>query len=363
MRGLTDVFGTLKTSPLALRRTELGVTGLETAIILIAFVVVASVFAFTVLSTGIFVSERGKETVYAGLQQASGSIEIKGSVIASGVADIAMDDGDDIWDNPGANLTISVETTDKKQGTASTEIDVATAFTTGLIGSEDISPTLDLSSYESISLWIKSGVTTSAGQLELVIDDSTGCASAAENIDLPVLTGDLWKFVTVGITNSTTRSAIACVGLSVAADLSTASSAKINIDEIVARGQMTSIVVLVANSIKGEPIDLTEPSNSDNDGISDSEDRRHNVIISYSDEDQQKNDLYWIMAFVGADDGDDQLETGERVELTIFLKGLNQATPLVKDTQFTLEIMPSESSVLVIQRTAPQEISAVMNLR
>ena len=44
-----------------------GITGLETAIILIAFVVVASVFAFTVLSTGIFSSERSKETVFAAL--------------------------------------------------------------------------------------------------------------------------------------------------------------------------------------------------------------------------------------------------------------------------------------------------------
>ena len=43
-----------------------GITGLETAIILIAFVVVASVFAFTVLSTGIFASERSKETVSGG---------------------------------------------------------------------------------------------------------------------------------------------------------------------------------------------------------------------------------------------------------------------------------------------------------
>ncbi|MEE8363798.1 MAG: archaellin/type IV pilin N-terminal domain-containing protein, partial [Dehalococcoidia bacterium] len=47
-------------------RDQRGITGLETAIILIAFVVVASVFAFTVLSTGIFSSERSKETVYAG---------------------------------------------------------------------------------------------------------------------------------------------------------------------------------------------------------------------------------------------------------------------------------------------------------
>ena len=59
-----------------------GITGLETAIILIAFVVVASVFAFTVLSTGIFSSERSKETVYAGLSEAQSSLEPRGSLIA-----------------------------------------------------------------------------------------------------------------------------------------------------------------------------------------------------------------------------------------------------------------------------------------
>ena len=63
-------------------KSERGITGLETAIILIAFVVVASVFAFTVLSTGIFASERSKETVFAGLEEAKSSIEPRGSVIA-----------------------------------------------------------------------------------------------------------------------------------------------------------------------------------------------------------------------------------------------------------------------------------------
>jgi len=67
---------------IGLPRGERGITGLETAIILIAFVVVAAVFAFTVLSTGVFSAERSKETIYAGLQEAKSSIEPKGSVIA-----------------------------------------------------------------------------------------------------------------------------------------------------------------------------------------------------------------------------------------------------------------------------------------
>jgi len=64
-------------------REERGITGLETAIVLIAFVVVAAVFAFVVLSTGLFSSERSKETVYAGLSKTRGSMEITGGVIAS----------------------------------------------------------------------------------------------------------------------------------------------------------------------------------------------------------------------------------------------------------------------------------------
>ncbi len=64
-------------------REERGITGLETAIVLIAFVVVAAVFAFVVLSTGLFSSERSKETVYAGLAKTRGSMELEGGVIAS----------------------------------------------------------------------------------------------------------------------------------------------------------------------------------------------------------------------------------------------------------------------------------------
>ncbi len=62
---------------------ERGITGLETAIVLIAFVVVAAVFAFVVLSTGLFSSERAKETVFAGLAKTEGSMTLTGDVIGT----------------------------------------------------------------------------------------------------------------------------------------------------------------------------------------------------------------------------------------------------------------------------------------
>jgi flagellin FlaB len=66
-----------------LHKREDGITGLETAIILIAFVIVASVFAFVVLSTGLFSAERGKETVFAGLEKARGNLEVRGALTVS----------------------------------------------------------------------------------------------------------------------------------------------------------------------------------------------------------------------------------------------------------------------------------------
>jgi len=65
-------------------REQSGITGLETAIVLIAFVVVAAVFAFTVLTTGLFTSEKAKETTLAGVGSVSSTLSIKGSVTAIG---------------------------------------------------------------------------------------------------------------------------------------------------------------------------------------------------------------------------------------------------------------------------------------
>lgn len=72
-------------------RHEKGITGLETAIILIAFVVVAAVFAYTVLSAGLFATQKSQEAVYSGLKEAQSTLEIRGAVTA--IADSIGDDG------------------------------------------------------------------------------------------------------------------------------------------------------------------------------------------------------------------------------------------------------------------------------
>jgi archaeal flagellin FlaB len=65
---------------------EKGITGLETAIILIAFVVVAAVFAYTALSAGLFATQKSQEAVYSGLTEAQSTLELRGGVVATATA-------------------------------------------------------------------------------------------------------------------------------------------------------------------------------------------------------------------------------------------------------------------------------------
>jgi flagellin FlaB len=58
-----------------------GITGLETAIILIAFVMVASVFSYVVLTAGLFSAQKAKEAVHSGLEEVRSTLELKGDVI------------------------------------------------------------------------------------------------------------------------------------------------------------------------------------------------------------------------------------------------------------------------------------------
>jgi flagellin FlaB len=65
-----------------IRQRQEGITGLETAIILIAFVIVASVFSYVVLSAGLFSSQKVKEAVNAGIDSTMAVCEIRGDIIA-----------------------------------------------------------------------------------------------------------------------------------------------------------------------------------------------------------------------------------------------------------------------------------------
>lgn len=78
-------------------------TGLEAAIVLIAFVVVAAVFSYVVLGAGFFTTQTAQATVHTGVAQASSSLEVVGNVM--GVANDAATENQISYINVSVALT------------------------------------------------------------------------------------------------------------------------------------------------------------------------------------------------------------------------------------------------------------------
>ena len=76
-----------------IRKDKRAFTGLEAAIVLTAFVVVAAVFSYVVLNAGFFTTQKAKEVVHTGVESATSSVELAGEVIGHDP------DGDDMMEN------------------------------------------------------------------------------------------------------------------------------------------------------------------------------------------------------------------------------------------------------------------------
>jgi flagellin FlaB len=69
-------------------RNKKAISGLETAIVLIAFVIVASAFAYAVLNMGFLATQKSQQVVLGGLQGASAALVVDGPVYGYGVNDV-----------------------------------------------------------------------------------------------------------------------------------------------------------------------------------------------------------------------------------------------------------------------------------
>ncbi|KKH45853.1 archaellin/type IV pilin N-terminal domain-containing protein [Methanosarcina sp. 1.H.A.2.2] len=109
MKGIFSIF----------RKDEKAFTGLESAIVLTAFVVVAAVFSYVVLGAGFTTSDTAKKTIDEGVKQTTSSVELAGDVIAKGSITA-----------PGAveNLTVTLQLT-----AGQSPVDIGATNTSGLM--------------------------------------------------------------------------------------------------------------------------------------------------------------------------------------------------------------------------------------
>ena len=122
------------------------------------------------------------------------------------------------------------------------------------------------------------------------------------------------------------------------------------------------IVFIVANTLDGEPINLTTTTDADDDGIlSDEATKTHTTLISYVDTVQEVADVTWTKTAIGKDDSDNLLEANEKFEITIDVSHLT--TQLDANDTFIIEVRPDGASSLILERTTPAVIDKVNNLK
>ena len=115
-------------------------------------------------------------------------------------------------------FTQSLDTKDRKQGTQSLKIVIASGASAGDFLSDSIT-SKNISGYDTIEMWVKSTVATSSGNLKLLLDDTAVCASPLETLSIPALAADTWTFVRMSLANPETDTAIISVGLEYDSDI------------------------------------------------------------------------------------------------------------------------------------------------
>jgi hypothetical protein len=134
-----------------------------------------------------------------------------------------------------------------------------------------------------------------------------------------------------------------------------------------ALGQLTFSIALVSS---GGSMDFTPPlPSADNTGLAAS-DSLNTIIISYTDDNQYVDNLYWTVAKLGRDDGDYLLEGKEMYQITIGgskvpgQSGGNLVDALNPDlttyTRFSLDIKSPQTANLVLERTTPGYIHNIV---
>ena len=334
---------------------ERGMTGLETAIILIAFVTVAAVFGYAVLSAGIFTTEQAKGSIYAGMQEAKSSMELKGSAIGYGAPTDSMTIDDC---NTASNWTAETDvlkaaTIDRDNiADQAIKISLEEAFTTGLAayGSQG---TVDLSDYTALGLWMRVSADVDAEDLQLKLySDASANSSAIETLNLPALyMDDGWTHISLTLQDPSGDTIVQSVGLSITRDIG---AIDIYVDDIVA-GPYSYIAMVefsVANAVAGEPVDLTPCTGVSSDNT---------CVISYTDQNIYRNNVNWSVHFIGSNDGDELLEMGEQAQIKVPVTSFTGNT-LTKNKQFTIELKPPHGAVVTVQHYVPENVDAVMEL-
>lgn len=152
---------------------------------------------------------------------------------------------------------------------------------------------------------------------------------------------------------------------------------------------------VVTSSSNGTPVDMTPPYTADSSGIDPDfdPDAGYKTVVSYMDQNQHLSDVPWTSNWVGDNNSDLLLDSGESIEISVWLLrrditsqpvratanngvaywsgvdangsiGLSSENIAIdRNTTFSIEIKTEHGSTLAVQRRIPTILDTVMNLR
>ena len=327
---------------ISIRKDRRGFTGLEAAIVLTAFIVVAAVFSYVVLNAGFFTTQTSKEVIHTGVEQATSSAELAGNVYGHGWA----------FNTSAAIYNITLGSYDNSTGiftdgvTVGFDSETLSAHLTGLSNSS-------ASWYYNVSVTYTnaSGSTTNTTYFNFT---NTNCPTGTGYLTNTLTTGvyDVTSIAYEDSKNVTDGGTIEVVAPGGSYYNESASGT----DKHDADTTNLTVVEFYLQLTAGEhPMDL--------DG----------VFLAYTDPDTHVGNLiytnnshadegnlsmgYWNYTIVQGD-SDNLLETGEQAAIIVALPDYG----VTANEEFTIEIRPPVGATLGITRSAPAAIDKVMNL-
>ena len=133
---------------------------------------------------------------------------------------LVIDDCEDAWDEDvPANYTVSLDNVDYKVGTSSVKVAITAAGAAGTILCEVVAPGTALPKFTHLEFWIKCSIATTAGDLQILLDDTAKCVSPLETLNVPALVANTWTHVRVALATPQLDSAVISLGLKYTVDI------------------------------------------------------------------------------------------------------------------------------------------------
>ncbi|MGC8944015.1 MAG: hypothetical protein ACP5KX_07935, partial [Caldisericia bacterium] len=153
------------------------------------------------------------------------------------------------WSTSTTNITLSSESTIKKEGN-SLKIHVAGATTAGGLIYFNLSSSLNWTSYKKVGFWIRTSLSTSSSSdLQFLISENANLVSPGITLSIPVLNKDQWYFIVLDLpTTITTRDNVLSFGIKYNVDYFGTNDGDIYIDDMFLGP--TSKPIISGNDIK-----------------------------------------------------------------------------------------------------------------